>query len=864
MAVPFFSDIYKLFYYATKQGPLQATEDDGVESVGVTSQDARWDIRNNMWGGAQSPMRIQTSDSNDFIDLSTVTNRKSRYKEYERLENIPEIHTALNTYADEACLAASTKIATPFGFFTIKELVDEKSPEERFLVYCWDFEKSDYTLGWAYNPRFVKRAKVIEVKFDNGMRHLVTPDHRFLLMSGEWKEAGDLKKGDKLKPFYRLLAKDTQKKLKTQLFPRIFSFEKGWIHERQFIDEWKIEGPIKQYERSNKIARCIAQGLNIAQTEKAINLWRDSIALALNKEGFTFSELQTLCKRHAPERTVVGVSSNRIVNVYDLSVEGHANFATDATIVHNCQTDDDGYVFRVKCGREEVREEIDFLLHKLLEMDDRAWTIQRGLCKLGDCFFEMVIDPSDPKRGVVRVEQLPADSMYRIETIKGRLVEFQQSQEGPDYQALARTEITKASQAELMQATALRFHPEQIVHGRVGDHRKMFYPYGVSVIEAARGPAHQLRMMEDAMLVYRLTRAPERRVFYVDVGQLSPSRAEAFMDRFQDQFRKKKVFSRKRSGGTQGASAVEERWSPMGPDEDFFIPMRQNSQTRIESLPGAENLGEIDDALYFRQRLLTALQFPKNYLTNEDPQATKLTLSQQDVRFARFIERLQKPLGRALYEIAQRHLMLRGFPPDMYRDLEIRMTPPSDWRQINRNEVTEVLYNRAATMVGSQLFSKFDVLVKILGEDEEEAREMVARQKAQQIDDLRLALIGQNPDQLGLTAMAQSGTEIGAAAGGPAPMLAPPGGEAGAPGGEAGAPGGEAGAPGGEAGAPGGEAGAPGGEGGAPGGEAGAGGGKTPAAKLPEPSKEDIKKYGLEIEDVAEEIDEEEVDAGEE
>ena len=92
-----------------------------------------------------------------------------------------------------------------------------------------------------------------------------------------------------------------------------------------------------------------------------------------------------------------------------------------------------------------------------------------------------------------------------------------------------------------MMATAIRFAPEQVVHIKIGDDRKTFYPYGVSMVEAARGPAYQLRLMEDAMLVYRLSRSPERRVFYIDVGQLPPFKAEAFVEKMKDQFRKKKI-----------------------------------------------------------------------------------------------------------------------------------------------------------------------------------------------------------------------------------------------------------------------------------------------------------------------------------
>ena len=151
---------------------------------------------------------------------------------------------------------------------------------------------------------------------------------------------------------------------------------------------------------------------------------------------------------------------------------------------------------------------------------------------------------------------LPVETMYRIETVKGRVVEFQQSKEGPDYQAIVRGSPVELTDTELNQTTAIRFAPSQVVHFRIGDDGKTFYPYGQSLIEPARAPAHSLRLLEDAMVVYRLTRAPERRVFYIDVGQLPPFKAEAFMDRLKDQFRKRKIAN---NSGGPGANAVDER-----------------------------------------------------------------------------------------------------------------------------------------------------------------------------------------------------------------------------------------------------------------------------------------------------------------
>ena len=505
MAVPFFSDIYKLFYYATKQGPYETIHsDDNIEGVGIGSVDAKWNLQNASWGGPQSPTLIQIADSQDFIDLSTVTNRKARYKEYDRLEMIPEIYTALNTFADEACLAGNTKIATPFGYITIKELADTKSPDERFLVYCWDFNKEDFSLGWAYHPRLVKTAETIEVVFDNGRRHIVTPDHRFLTYGNEWIRADEIKPGMRFKAFYRISANQELTGYKTKQFARIFTYQNGWMHERQFIDEWKLGEHLEEYDRFNKISRLFSKKLKKYELVEASGIDGASINIALRKQGFHGRELKALIQRNATMRTCIGVWKHAPIEVYDLSVEGHENFATDATIVHNCQTDDKGYVFQVRCSNEEVKDEANFLIHRLLQMDDRAWSIERNLCKYGDQFFEIIIDPQNPKRGVLKVQILPADSMYRIQTVKDRLVEFQQSQEGPDYQSLSRVEITRASESELMQATALRFHPEQVIHMKIGDDRKTFYPYGISMVEAAKGPANQLRLMEDALMVYRL------------------------------------------------------------------------------------------------------------------------------------------------------------------------------------------------------------------------------------------------------------------------------------------------------------------------------------------------------------------------
>lgn len=839
--MPIWSDFFKLFTYATEKDPLSARKDPSqFTTAGIASPDmlgSGTDVGTPGGAGGQSSYR----QTNDMIDTTSLSNRGMRYKEYERLRNVPEIEMAMTVFADEACVAGDTEIATPFGFITIKELTEKKS-DERFLAYCYDQTKKDYTLGWAFAPRFVKKAKTLTVVLDNGTSYTATDDHEVLMRNGDWLATGKLKVGDELMPFYRTNAKT---ELRNAQYPRIFTFNKGWVHERQFVDDWKSSKPTPAYEKANKVMRMIGGGLTTRQIAKMCEHDWHTLEDWMQKQGFTHREIKNLYKNE-DRRKVIGIHEGPVQDVYDLSVEGHKCFATRSVILHNCQKDEEGNIFKIVTKNDEVRDEVQFLLthRKMLNMNRNGWTWFKNLCISGDWFVEMVINPDNPKEGIYRTIPLPPETMYRIETVKGKLLEYQQSKEGPDYQAIVKGPVSNQNEMELRQSTAIRFAPSQIVHFRIGDDRKTFFPYGQSLIEPARGPAHSLRLMEDAMVVYRLTRAPERRVFYIDVGQLPPFKAEAFIDRLKDQFRKRKVTSNR---GAPGANSVEERWQPPAQDEDYWLPIRPNSNTRIDTLPGAENLGEIDDAVYFRNKLLTSLNFPKNYFNNEDPGATRITLSAQDVKFARMIERLQSHFEDGILEIAERHLQLRGFPEESYQDLKIKMTAPSDWRELSRAEVVTARYGNAGTLKSGQLMSDYDIMIKILKYSEDETDEMLARLKLQKLEDLKLQVLAQNPQLLGIGipgADPNGGQELGAEAGGPTNNPDPMGGQPPAPG-------------------------TP--PPGAPPGPTASGANETPpvdpkngppaeSINIPEPDSEEIKKYDLEIQDYESEIDNPDID----
>lgn len=768
-------DFFKVFTYAFEEDPLAKRNRRDFGGAGVSQPDAIPDIRGGQDGFSGGRGSVRLRDTNDFIDLSTVTNRIHRYKEYERLRNMPEIETTMSVFADEACFSGDTKVATPsYGMVTLKWLA-ENLKDQRFLVYCYDFNKQDYTLGWAFNPRKTKHAETIRVLLDDGSDFICTADHKILMRDGTWNMAGKLEYGSELMPFYRLPARQDLTNIKTNQFPRIWTHDKGWIHERQFCDEWSTGKENEELQVVNKYCRMVSQGLPVRKIMQLTGNDFDTIKNRTEKAGFSNREMKWLGKK-SDRRRVIGMQPYKQIDVYDLSVEKHQNFCTDWGVAHNCQKDDEGRVMSIECAEKSIKDELEYLFfnRKMLNFDaKKIWSTAKQLFIMGDFFWEIIIDAENPKFGIVNLMPLPADSMYRIETTKGKLIEFQQSKEGPDYESLARVEVTQATDADLQQATAIRFAPEQIVHVRIGDDRKTFYPYGVSLIEAARGPAHQLRLMEDAMLVYRLTRAPERRVFYIDTMQLTGARAESFVERMKDQFKKKKVANNR--SGLPGASSVEERWHAPAADEDYWIPIRANTNTRVETLPGAQNLGEIDDTVYFRNKLFTALNFPKNYFNNEDTGSTRIALSAQDVKFARMIERLQSHIEDAFWEICDRHLKLLGYPEEAYEDLQIKMTAPSDWRELTRAEVLTNRLNNAANLKGSQLMSDYDILTKFLKYPEDEVNKMLARLTTQKLQDLKLQIVAQNPDILGVGIPGPDDLEVGVEPGGPSPMLGPEG-----------------------------------------------------------------------------------------
>jgi len=370
-------------------------------------------------------------------------------------------------------------------------------------------------------------------------------------------------------------------------------------------------------------------------------------------------------------------------------------------------------------------EEVERLFDRI-RLERYYWDIVRGTCKYGDTFIETVANARNMEGGIVKIKVLNPYYIMRIEDKFGYLKTFIQEVPQSTYNT-GDWHTTKSTYIEL--------DKNQIVHFRLQTSDPKYYPYGKSIMAGAIRVYRSLKLMEDAMLVYRLSRAPERRIFYVDVGNLPASKAEAFLETMKTRFKKEKFHNNNK---------VDGRYNPLAVDEDFFVPIRGNQGTKIETLPGAQNLGEVDDVKYFRDKLLATLKIPKDYIVEYDKSPErKANLSQLDVKFARVIQRIQDCVAVGLAEIAKRHLTMLDYPKSVITKLKISLPEPSDVFIKRKLEIDEAKARVVQAVVGTGLFPSdyiykeyYDMTeteIEIVKRDLEKEQEKQAAQEAQQL-----------------------------------------------------------------------------------------------------------------------------------
>ena len=349
---------------------------------------------------------------------------------------------------------------------------------------------------------------------------------------------------------------------------------------------------------------------------------------------------------------------NRLSAYYDyesMEFTPEISAALDIYAEESTTMSEKGQILTIFSDSDRVKNILDDLFNNKLDVNTNLQMWTRGLCKYGDDFVYLKIDP---EKGVVGCQQLPNIEIERIEGAASKT---------PN----SYTDI-KVPTRELRftwKNKDLEFQAWEIAHFRLlGDDRKL--PYGTSMLDKIRRIWKQLLLAEDAMLIYRTSRAPERRVFKVFVGNMDDKDIEPYVQRVANKFKRDQV-SDPRNGN------VDMRYNQMAVDQDYFIPVRDPSQTNpIETLPGAQNLGEIADIEYIQKKLLAALRIPKAFLGFEEVVGEGKSLALMDIRFARTINRIQKSIIQELNKIALVHLYLLGLEDEL-NNFSLSLTNPS-------------------------------------------------------------------------------------------------------------------------------------------------------------------------------------------
>ena len=343
----------------------------------------------------------------------------------------------------------------------------------------------------------------------------------------------------------------------------------------------------------------------------------------------------------------------------------------------------------IKCHNEEIKAVLDTLYHDVMNIEHNLFGWARSMCKYGDFFLYLDIDD---KYGIRSCIGLPSTEVERLEG---------EDKTNPDY-------------VQFQWNTAgLTLENWQMGHFRILGNDK-YAPYGTSVLEAARRIWRQLVLLEDAMMAYRIVRAPDRRMFKIDVGNIPANEVEQYMQKVMTQMKRNQVVD-------ADTGRVDLRYNPLSIEEDYFIPVRGGSQTDIVPLSGGSNASDIDDVRYLRDKLFAALKVPPSYLTNaEGAEEDKTTLAQKDIRFARTVQRLQRAVVSELEKIGIIHLYTLGFRSDDLVSFELSLANPSKLAELQELEHWKAKFDVAGSAAIEGYFSRRWVAKHLFNVSEEE------------------------------------------------------------------------------------------------------------------------------------------------
>jgi len=547
--------------------------------------------------------------------------------------------------------------------------------------------------------------KIVKITFDDNSFVETSPEHPFILRNGIERCAEDLKENDSLMPFYRKLSPEkggmnkyemiynpgldkydfTHRNvaesygIKTDSINRILHHKnfnkydnsptnlipmeffdhrrlhadhcKRILHTPEIIEKRKRS--IDKYLRSDKI-----------RSKLKTEMWKDPVrrerACENMKSGWTSDRRESASKK-MKELRKNGILPNHKVKTVEIINESSDVYCM-TVVGPNGEHDRHNFAM---CGKD-----LDGNITK-----DSGVFVKN--CKYGDFYLKLYITP---EYGVYMVEPISSYNVERIENAdpnNKRYVKFQ-------------LRPTDTAQAEVLENY-------EMAHFRLMSDSN-FMPYGKSMLEGARRVWKQLSLMEDAMLIHRIMRAPEKRIFYTDIGNIPPAEVDNYMQKMMDKM-KKVPYMDEQSG------EYNLRFNLQNMVEDYYIPVRgSDSGTKIDTLGGMEWTGT-EDIEYLRNKLMSALKIPKAFLGYEEGISGKATLASEDVRFARTIQRIQRIIANELEKIGIVHLYAQGYRDESLVDFKLELTNPSTIFEKEKLEIWSDKVSVSTDMIENKFFS---------------------------------------------------------------------------------------------------------------------------------------------------------------
>ncbi len=398
-----------------------------------------------------------------------------------------------------------------------------------------------------------------------------------------------------------------------------------------------------------------------------------------------------------------------------------------------------GEMLHIRSADENIQKILYNLFYDVLNIEFNLWSWARNMCKYGDFYLKLEIAE---KFGVYNVIPFSAYSIIREEGTDYNNPTYVRYKYDPTSVSGVTTPQTQYALGT--SASDIYFENYEMAHFRLISDVN-YLPYGRSYLEPGRKIFKQMVLMEDAMLIHRIVRAPEKRIFYMNVGAIPPNEVEGFMQKTVQKLKKVPYIDPQ-------TGQYNLKYNMMNMMEDFYIPVRGNDQsTRIETAKGLDYNG-IEDVAYLRDKLFAALKIPKAFMGYEKDLTGKATLAAEDIRFARTVERIQRILLSELTKIALVHLYSQGYDGESLTNFDLSLTTPSIIYDQERVNLMKEKVELASSIMENNLLPTdwiYDNLFHFSEDQYDEYRDLMVEDKKRKFRLAQIEEEGNDPNESG-------------------------------------------------------------------------------------------------------------------